>query len=488
MGSEADRLVFRPSFNRSIRVIGHDDRLSSHAGALLVREISHRLGITRELGREMHDPRRAHLRRYELEELIDARTNAIACGYAPQDAHDLLAHDPAMRAAGWHQPGARPVRERTGSQPTHSRALGIVTQERSRLSAKLAEVIRRHRRVRGAQHRLRRGTLDIDVFPVTAHGHQEGAAYNGHYGRTVYQPLVASFAPWGDYDHARLGDGFVHARLAGTAPTGAAALAFIRQAVRQADGLAQCLDTRFDAGLANGTVMDGLEDDGTRFVARRRNNPRLDALAQPFLTRPAGRPPTEGYQRVIEMGPYKAADWRHRFRLVLVVVDLPDPVTGCLQLFPHHFFLITNWGKKAMPALALLEHYRGRGTFEDRFSALNRALNLHLSCRDFDRNESSLLLSLLAFNLGNVARAELERATGSGWDFRRVQDTLLNAAARVVFSGRNICFYLASAAAAAWQVLLSALDRWPPNPPPPPRPRPYVPPPAHAHLSLVYRL
>ncbi len=459
MGSEADHHVFSPTFNKSIRVISRDDRLSSHAGALLVREISHRLGITRDLAEAIYDPRHPMLRRYELEELIDARVMGIACGLAAQDAQDQLAHDPALRAASWHRPGECVADERTGSQPTHSRALGIITRQPDQIGMMLAEVIRRHRQARGEKHLLRRGTLDIDVFPVTVHGRQEDAAYNGYYARTVYQPLTASFAPWGDYDHSCLGDGVCRCPPGRHRADWGGSARLLRQAVRNADGLAQCLDTRFDAGLACGTVMDGLKDDGTRFVARLRNNARLDAMALPYLTRPAGRPPAEGYQRVIEMGSYQAPDWRHSFRLVLVIVDAPDPVTGCLQLFPNHFFLITSWEENAMLAEALLEHYRGRGTFEDRFSELNRALNLHLSCHAFDRNESTLLLHLLAFNLANVLRAELERATGSGWDLGRFQDTVLNAAARLVHAGRQLRFYLASAAAAVWQILLGALDR-----------------------------
>ena len=33
------------------------------------------------------------------------------------------------------------------------------------------------------------------------------------------------------------------------------------------------------------------------------------------------------------------------------------------KLFPHHFFLITNWNGDRKGAWALLEHYRKRGTF-----------------------------------------------------------------------------------------------------------------------------
>jgi len=56
---------------------------------------------------------------------------------------------------------------------------------------------------------------------------------------------------------------------------------------------------------------------------------------------------------------------------VLVVVDLPDPKTGLRKLFPHHFFLITNWPPERMGAWPLVEHYRKRGTFEDRLGEFN---------------------------------------------------------------------------------------------------------------------
>jgi hypothetical protein len=489
MGSEAAGTVFSPSFNRSIKIIARDDRLTAEAGTLALREADHRLGALEWLAERICDPRDPKSRRYEIKELLRERVYGISSGYARQDDADRLAHDPAMRAAVWDQPGQRVAGERLGSQPTQSRLLKLLTGNREALSQTLAKVIVAHRRARGERHRVQRGTVDIDGFDIEAHGGQEGAAYNGYYGRKVYLPLMASFATGGDYDHPRLGDGFLHAQLRnGDAGQAEGAVPFIREAVARAREMAEFADVRFDAAFTIGPVMDPLEDAGIRFVGRLRKNARLDKLAEPHLVRPSGRPPKEGYESVVELGQYKADDWAHSFRLVLVVVDGPDPKTGLLPLFPRYFFLITNWPRETISAEDLLAHYRKRGTFEDRFSELVGPLDIRLSCPKFAENEATLLLHLLAFNLLNVLRAEMEEETGSGWDLKRVQQTVLRGGARVVPGGRRLRFYLATASAMVWAVLFPALERWKTPAPAAPHPRPYVAAPAHSHMSLVYRL
>jgi len=89
--------------------------------------------------------------------------------------------------------------------------------------------------------------------------------------------------------------------------------------------------------------MDELSERKRRFVGRLRDNSKLDALAAPHLKRPAGRPLEGGYETVIELGAYQVDTWQHAQRLILVVVDTPDSVTGQLNLLPRYFFPITNW-------------------------------------------------------------------------------------------------------------------------------------------------
>ena len=43
--SEAQRCLFTPSFNRAIKIRQRDSRLTSHAGAIILREADHRLGL-----------------------------------------------------------------------------------------------------------------------------------------------------------------------------------------------------------------------------------------------------------------------------------------------------------------------------------------------------------------------------------------------------------------------------------------------------------
>jgi hypothetical protein len=179
-----------------------------------------------------------------------------------------------------------------------------------------------------------------------------------------------------------------------------------------------------------------------------------------------------------------------------MVVDLPDPKTGLRQLFPHYFFLVTNWTVEQRSGWQLVVHYRNRGTFEDRLGEFNAVIGGSLPANSFAANEASLLLKLLAFNLAGMIRGELEDDSGSGWDLGRVQQTVLRAGARVVQHGQRLIVDVAQAAGALWGRLLERITRWWRDETwgrdrsgrrRGPRVRPWVPPPSHAHLHLVLR-
>jgi hypothetical protein len=304
----------------------------------------------------------------------------------------------------------------------------------------------------------------------------------------MYYPLVASFSAGGEYDGGRLGEGFVHAILRrGNCGGSEGAVRFVREALRKARPLAGSLDVRIDAGLVEGKVLDAIDDEGARFVGRLKNHAQLDQYVAPLLKRPPGRPSKAGEQLAVDVGVHQAAGWTRAYRLVLVVTDLPDPKTGQRALFPHHFFLITNWSVAQRGPWALLAHYRQRGTFEDRLGEFNALVGGLLSAETFAANETALLLKLLAFNLAGMLRGELEAAGGTGWDLRRVQQTVLQAGARIVEHGRRIFVDVAQAAGVLWGRLLARLEKWWRDEAwgrdeacrrRDPRPRPWVPPPA----------
>ena len=493
--SEAETIDFEPTFNRSVKVRSRDDRITSNAGALLLREADHRLGLTEYLAAGMSDPRQQNMIRYTLPELLRERIYSLALHYRVSDDVDLLAHDAILRMAVWNRPGERVLDERLASQPTQSRLLDILTYDKGnleRLRSALSVWVERHLRTAGKDHAVMKGTLDVDGLGIETHGNQPGAAYNGYYQKSMYYPFVAGFTAEGDYDSRRLGDGFVHAILRkGNASAAGGALRFIRTAYRKCSRWARVLDVRMDAGFTIGEVMDPLADDGIRFIGRLRSNEVVERMAEPHVGRPVGRPPKEGYEFTVELGEYRAESWRHSFRLILVVVDKPDPKTGQLEILPNYFFLITNWTKAEKSGWDLLEHYRKRGTFEDRFGEFLATTACPLSSPTFAENEASFLLSLLAFNLDSMLRGEIEADTGNGWDLGRLQTSVLKAGGRVITAGRRLIVDVARAVVPLWNMLLGRMQKWnlPSRweAPRGPVKRDWVPPPAHAFLHAVLR-
>ena len=492
--------LFEPTFNRSIKLRHADPRITSDAGALLLREADHRLGLTADLAAQLTDPRRADRIRYKQVELLRQHIYATALGYAHQDDQDTLAHDVAMKLAVWDRPSRQVADERLASQPSDWRLIERLAEIKSNLEATreaLAWWVGRHQQAAGGGRMVTHGTLDIDPFPIEVHGKQPGGAYHGYYHQTIYQPLVASFCAEGDYSSSRLGEGFVHAILRrGNCGSAESMVRFARETIRKSRSLARHLDVRIDAGLVNGRVLDAIDDEGVRFVGRIKNNAVLDALAQPYLKRPPGRPLKEGDEFAVELGPYRAESWSRAYRLVLVVIDLPDTKTGMRDLFPHYFFLVTNWRAEQRGGWELVEHYRQRGTFEDRLGEFNGAIGNGLAAGSFAANEASLLLKLLAFNLAGMLRGELEDASGCGWDLKRVQQTVLKAGARVVEHARRLIVDVARAAGVLWDRLLDRVQRWwrPSGADgvdvwgrASPGPRRWIPPPRHSHMSLVLR-
>ncbi len=222
----------------------------------------------------------------------------------------------------------------------------------------------------------------------------------------------------------RPGNGFIHATLRERqVHTAHEAVSFMWQVIRQARQMARSFELRIDTGYTIGSVMDELSSKNVRFCGRLKKNAVIDRLAEPHLGRLPGRPPAGGYEKVIELGPYQAESWKHPQRLILVVVDKPDPKAGQLDLLPRYFFLVTNWPRTLRSGEQVLAHYRKRGTFAPfsgvsrRLGEFNEVIGPHLSSREFAENEVTMLLAMLAFNMTTMLRNEFEAAVGTSSDF-----------------------------------------------------------------------
>lgn len=95
-------------FNGSIRLEEREERLTTEAGALLLREVDERLGLSRWLSEQLKEPRDAARITHPLEELV--RTHLLLLGQGWRDQDD---------AAPRHTPYARSMRltSRRGALP-----------------------------------------------------------------------------------------------------------------------------------------------------------------------------------------------------------------------------------------------------------------------------------------------------------------------------------------------------------------------------------
>lgn len=481
-----DLTPFWADFNGSLRIDSRSERLTTEAGAVILREVAERLGIVPWLVERLHDPRNPQLITHPLAELLHTSVLMMAQGWRDRDDADALRDDAAMRLAvstrrgispllgpeikeeGGTRSKNPPVPEGLASQPTLSRFGRVLAEEENRnvLREGLLEVASRRVKAGRDGHRMRYASIDVDGLPIDVHGHQPGSKYNGHYHARIYHPIVASLAETGDLVDLRLREGNVH--------SADGALEFVLSVVERVEKkLCQVASVRLDAGFPEEKLLAGLEARGTPYVARVKNNEVLDRMAKPYLFRPVGRPPKEPRTWFYEMS-YRAESWSRSRRVVLVVLERQG------ELFLHHFWLITDWSNEQMDAESLLELYRERGTAESHYGELKSVLDPALSSSPrqkshyrgavpqqrtaagdaFAQNEVILLLNALAYNVAHAARVLLAGATGEGWSLMRMRERVLRVAARILVHGRRATLVIGKAPAKLWHALWSSLIVW----------------------------
>jgi hypothetical protein len=464
---ESQLSIFRPDFNRSIQVEARPERLTADAGVLLLRQLMDSSGLSHLLAEHLVDARNPLFVEHGFLELLRTMLLLPAQGWRDQLDVTLLREDPVLRLAVSERRGAGVLAQQPAlcSQSTLSRLLHAlaVPCNREGLGTVLLESAARWKRLRHGSGPLEETTLDVDSIAQEVHGYQPGSDYNGHYGMQCYHPVFVSWDQ-GDFLAARLRPGNVHTAEGG--------LDFILPVLRWAKTQARKVWIRMDAGFPGAELLSGLEAEGCRYVARLKSNRNLEALAAPLLVRPVGRPPASPRAWLHELT-YQAASWSAPRRVVLVVLERPG------ELFPDHFFLVTNAAVEETCAGELLVRYRYRGLTEKDYGDWQTALEPQLSSTPRPKrhyrgrrlperecvtdslaaNEALLLLSLLSANLLRHATSLIERCTGRSWSRSRFRQRVLKTAGRVVLGKRYITVVIDAARADLWKLGTTELAR-----------------------------
>jgi hypothetical protein len=397
-------------------------RLTSDAGALLLREAAKATGLLEAIDAAIPDPRDPGRITHDQRSMIAQRVVAIALGYEDLNDHATLRVDPALQVAA----GASPAADTPLASPSTLCRLENRVDRAAliRISASLVDqFIASH--ATPPEHLI----LDFDATDDPVHGRQEGRFFHGYYDNYCFLPLYVFCGDELLTAYLRPGkiDASKHSR---------ALLKLLVRRLRQAwPGVR--ITIRADSGFCRWKLMRWCDSHGVGYVLGLARNPALERLAVDWTGQAARRfKETAQPQRVFGSVAYAASSWDRRRR---VLVKAEHTAQG-----PNPRFVVVN--VPGDPRELYEEVYCQRGEMENRIK--EQQLDLfadRTSCHDFLANQFRLLLSSAAYVLVQALRRTALRGT----DLERAQVgtirlRLLKVAARVVVSARRVVFHLAS--------------------------------------------
>jgi hypothetical protein len=398
-------------------------QISSDGGALLLRQMDDRLGLSERLAALLPDEREASKVRHDRREQVRQRLYQIALGYADCNDADRLRHDPLLKSVCDRTPQAGGL----SSQPTLSRFENGV--DARTLRAVLREMEEQY--VRSFRQPPEVIVLDIDSTDDPTHGQQQLSFFHGYYDHHMYHPLLIFDGESGQLVSAVLRPGNAHAARGATGVLrriigrlkqcfpqvqivvrGDSAFAvprllrMLEELDRELGGIAYIF------GLAQNAVLlrqgaAALAEARTRFGATRRTVQHFDVFA------------------------YAAESWSQKRRIVMKA--------EISEQGENPRFVVTSLVEFA-PAL-LYHAYCERGQCENFIKDFKNALQAdRLSCSTFAANFFRLLEHAAAYLLLHALRTQVAplapRLGRAQFDTLRLQ--LLKVAAIVSHSTRRL--------------------------------------------------
>ena len=196
--------------------------ISSDGGALLLRELDERLGITEKLAACFTDQRDPDCIEHSVLDLVRQRVYGLALGYEDLNDHDDLKWDPLLALALGKTDVEGKTRHREADcgkvlassstlnrlelTPPQADANGRyhkLVHHPGKLEAFLLDVF-----LDSFAHAPKEIVLDFDATDDPVHGDQEGKFYHGYYGCYCYLPL---YVTCGDHLTAHRTAGAAHA-------------------------------------------------------------------------------------------------------------------------------------------------------------------------------------------------------------------------------------------------------------------------------------
>src|SRR6266478_1870558 len=402
---------------------------SSDGGAILLKAIDDRLGLTWRLASAIRDRRQPGKVAHPLRDLLRQRVFGLACGYADCNDAGRLVDDPIHKLLLDRDPLEG---EALGSQPTLSRFENAVGRaDLYRLGTALADaVLTSHRERLGDTVRLI--TIDLDATDDPTHGQQEFALFNGYYDTWCYLPLIATVT-------------FITALLRpGTGAATRGVRGLLPRLFRKLHALfpRARLRVRADAGVADAKLLAFLDAAEVEYVLGLTGNRRLDKRVRRLLGRARLQARATGETATLYGDTrYAARRWARKRRIIMKAEVLCYPGRSRKD---NPRFLVTNLPHR--PATVYTRVYCGRGDMENRLKELQHGVAMdRTSCSRFVANQLRLLFSVAAYALFQTLQT-FARLTGLGAaQVCTLRERLVKVAVWVERSARRIVLHLPQA-------------------------------------------
>ena len=430
-------VLFPALVSKPVTVVFDQPQMTSDGGALLLKAVDEKLGLSSRLAGVLVDPRERGKVRHSLCDMLRQRIFGICCGYGDTNDVARIGGDPMHKLLLDRDPidGCD-----LASQPTLSRFENHRRRvDLYRLGEALAEtVIKSHRRRLGGR-KCKLVTLDLDPTDDPVHGQQQLSLFNRYYDSWCYLPMLA-FATFNDESDQHLLAAMLRP---GTAHPKIGTVALLRRlipALREAFPSA-VIRVRLDGGFCCPEVLDYLDDQNVEYLIGMAKNSVLQdvaaadvALARECFAIAGQTVPVYGEQW------YAAGTWDRERRVIhkAEVVALPGRKPR-----NNLRFVVTNM---RLTPRAVYDIYRRRGDSENRIKELKGELDLgRLSCHGFWANQLRLLLSAAAFVLMQSLRLRLARVGLATAQVQTLRLRLLKIGGRVTRSARRYVIHLAAA-------------------------------------------
>jgi hypothetical protein len=414
-----EQLEFQGIGKRKVVADFSGGRVTSDAGALLLREVAEGAKILRAFAECFEDFRNPLLIEHSILELVSQRVYGIALGYEDINDHDDLRHDALLATlVGKTDPtGASRVRERDRGFPLAGKSTlnrlelapaGVRSMHRYHKIVCLPEAVDRFfvdTFLRASPKPPKRIVLDIDATDDPLHGDQEGRFFHGYYGCYCYMPLYI-FCD----DHllcARLRPSDIDA-----AKGSLEELTRIVGQIREQWSGVQII-VRGDSGFARDELMTWCESHGVDYIfGLARNNRLVKKIAKQLKKAKKRFWKTNEAARYFRDFMYRTLKSWSRTRRVVGKAEQ-------LRKGENPRFVVTSLSKEEFDARELYEDlYCARGDMENRIKEQQLGLFAdRTSSTMFSANQLRLWLSSVAY----ILISELRRVGLKGTELARAQ-------------------------------------------------------------------